>query len=83
MRYASKGLGLSCLLVAVVSGLGLAHPAARAQGSPGQGQAPVPGSRLPPYPIPGGPPPRAETAGWEQPGREPDYPLRIMPPVVA
>jgi hypothetical protein len=31
MSYASKGLGLSCLLVAVVSGLGLAHPAARAQ----------------------------------------------------
>ena len=31
MRYASKGLGLSCLLVAVVSGFGLAHPAARAQ----------------------------------------------------
>ena len=31
MRYASKGLGLSCLLVAVVSGFGLAEPTARAQ----------------------------------------------------
>ena len=31
MRYVSKGLGLSCLVLVALSGFGLGHPAARAQ----------------------------------------------------